>query len=444
MDCTQALTLVNAWVDGELTSPEEQAALDAHLVGCAECRSAAEHLRLQDADLQRAFSPLRAASDSLAQSVIAALEPPRPAPLRRASWLMLLAATAAGYLIAIFTWRPPSDERQVVQLPGNIPVEAPIARLAVATGPVEFQPISQVQWFNCPPATDLASGVAVRTNPGTSCEVSTRDGSKVRLNGDTEVRFPSARQVNLDRGQLWSSVASGDPPFCVQLMDAKVEAEQGKLNLACQPEGTVVTVIEGTARVESETDSATIHAGQSATITGGRVSEVRRVYDTSLVTAWINELLAVKGPDDPEFTARLNDILAQLGQAKLSYLYEEEIRRLGDHCVLPLVRFLESSRSQGDERKRVRAAGIVADVAQPRSIPLLIELLADENPEVRSHAARGLERLTSRDQGRPAAQWSETWASCAPTYRAWQEWWDTNRNRYPGAVELKRPAMKKG
>jgi hypothetical protein len=197
--------------------------------------------------------------------------------------------------------------------------------------------------------------------------------------------------------------------------------------------------------VESGDQTATLEAGQSATIAAGRLSEVERVYDTKLVTAWINELLAAKGPDDPEFNARMNDILAQLGQAKLSHLYEEEIRRLGDSCVLPLVRFLESSRSQGDEKKRVRAAGIVADVAQPRSIPLLIELLADENPEVRYNAARGLERLTKRDQGRPAEQWqTETWASCAPTHRAWLEWWEANRTRYPGAVEPKRPLLKKG
>ncbi len=129
----------------------------------------------------------------------------------------------------------------------------------------------------------------------------------------------------------------------------------------------------------------------------------------------------------------------------MRYLYEEEIRRLGDHCVLPLVRFLESSRSQGDETKRVRAAGIVADVAQPRSIPLLIELLADENPQVRSHAARGLQRLTTRDQGRPPEQWAtDSWASCVPAYQAWQQWWETNRNRYPGAIEPKRPGLKKG
>jgi hypothetical protein len=75
----------------------------------------------------------------------------------------------------------------------------------------------------------------------------------------------------------------------------------------------------------------------------------------------------------------------------------------------------------------------------------LIELLADDNPQVRFHAAQGLERLTARDQGRPPALWkSESWASCAPTHRAWLEWWETNRNHYPGALELKRPALKKG
>ena len=112
--------------------------------------------------------------------------------------------------------------------------------------------------------------------------------------------------------------------------------------------------------------------------------------------------------------------------------------------MLPLVRYLESSRSNGDSAKRIKAAGIVADVAQPRSIPLLIELLADQDPQVRFHAARGLERLTAQDQGRPPAQWkSEPWANCAPTHRAWLDWWETNRHRYPAGPELKQP-LKKG
>lgn len=441
MDCPQALTLANAWIDGESIPAEDHAALEAHLAGCAECRATVDGLRLDDADLRKAFSPLRGRSDDLAQRVIASLDPPQPTVRSRPTWVLLLAATAAGYLIAIFTWNPSPREEPLGQLPAPLP----IARLAVATGPVEYQPPKDLQWYTCPTEKELHSGVALRTEAGSRCEVSTRDGSQVRLSGDTEVQFPGVRQVDLSRGQLWSNVAGGGSPFSVKCPEAKVVADGGTFNFSCQPGRTVVTVVAGSARVESGDQTATIEAGQSATIAEGRVSEVRRVNDTMLTTAWINELLAMKGPDDPEFTTRMNDILAQLGQTKLAYLYEEEIRRLGDHCVLPLVRFLESSRSQGDETKRLRAASIVADVAQPRSIPLLIELLADENPQVRYHAARGLERLTTRDHGRPPEAWqTENWASCAPTYQAWQEWWEANRGRYPGAIELKRPLLKKG
>lgn len=441
MDCQQALTLANAWIDGELAA-DEVAALEVHLAGCAECRATVDALRLDDADLRKAFAPLRNVSDDLAQRVIGSFDPPRPASRTRPTWAQLLAATAAGYLIAIFTWNPAPREQPI----GEMPAPPPIARLAVATGPVEYQPPRQLNWYTCPTQTELASGVALRTEADTRCEVSTRDGSQVRLSGETEVQFPGVRQVDLARGELWSSVAGGESPFSVKVPDAKVLADAGKFNFSCQPGKTVVTVVEGSARVESGEQTATLEAGESTTIEDGRLSEVRRTHSTMLVTAWINELLAMKGPDDPEFTARMNDILAQLGQTKLNHLYEEEIRRLGDHCVLPLVRFLESSRSSGDESKRLQAASIVADVAQPRSIPLLIELLADGNPQVRYHAARGLERLTTRDQGRPAAEWrTDNWASCAPTYQAWQEWWQANRGRYPGAIELpKRTMLKKG
>jgi ferric-dicitrate binding protein FerR (iron transport regulator) len=442
MDCTQALLQLNAWLDGEPTSSAESAALEGHLASCAECRAASEHFRVQDAELHRAFARLRSSSDVVAQRVIRDLEPPKSPTQHRASWLLLLAATAAGYLIAIFTWRPAEKAEPVVESPGR----PAIAHLALATGPVEVLPPREQNWFACPPATEIVSGAALRTETGTRCEVATQDGSRVRLNGDTQVQFPGVRQVSLSQGQLWSHVAGagGENRFCVSLPKAKVLAEAGTLNFLCEPNKTVITVVEGQAEVESDDKTTTVQAGQSATLIEGQISDVRQVRDTSLVTAWINELLAAKGPDDPEFTARMNDILAQLGQAKLAHLYEEEIRRLGDHCVLPLVRFLESSRSQGDAGTRQRAAQIVADVAQPRSIGLLIELLADNDPLVRSSAARGLERLTAIDQGRTAKQWqTDSVATCAPTIEAWQQWWAANRNRYPGAVEMKRP-LKKG
>ncbi len=93
-----------------------------------------------------------------------------------------------------------------------------------------------------------------------------------RRSGSTAIRrsiSPACGNVELARGQLWSSVADGEPPFYVSVPDADVESEQGKLNLSCQQGKTEVTVIDGTARVKTRDDIATIHAGQSATIDAG-------------------------------------------------------------------------------------------------------------------------------------------------------------------------------
>lgn len=112
--------------------------------------------------------------------------------------------------------------------------------------------------------------------------------------------------------------------------------------------------------------------------------------------------------------------------------------------MLPLIRFLESPRSEGDERQRVIAAKIVADMAQPRAIPDLIALLANPHPEVRSYAAEGLFRLTGKDQGRAAPEWRADWLVCEPTHKTWQQWWEANQDRYPGAPRTSLVKRKKG
>src|SRR5207302_11051128 len=111
-------------------------------------------------------------------------------------------------------------------------------------------------------------------------------------------------------------------------------------------------------------------------------------------------ILILKGRNNKELARRIDGLLAQIGATKTSFLSEEEIRALGDHCVLPLTRFLESDRYRGDAGKRHVAANILADLAQPWSIPDLIILLRDNDGEVRYHAARGLARLTQQSFGR--------------------------------------------
>jgi HEAT repeat protein len=153
-----------------------------------------------------------------------------------------------------------------------------------------------------------------------------------------------------------------------------------------------------------------------------------------LTTRWVNEILVMKGRDNPELARRIDDILAQLGQLKGSFMEEQEIRGLGDRCVLPLSRYLQSPRSGGEAQKgkRQMAARILADIAQPWAIPDLIELLENKDPEVRFQAARALERLTSVNMGHRAEEWRRNAPeTMRPTIKAWKEWWRQNQLRCP-------------
>jgi hypothetical protein len=119
-----------------------------------------------------------------------------------------------------------------------------------------------------------------------------------------------------------------------------------------------------------------------------------RGEDLLLATSWVNELLAFEPGREQEFQERIDALLAMLGRTKMAHLYEWEIRSLGDRCALPLLRYVESEGSRGEGGRRRDAARILADVAAPRQLQGLAELLTDSDPAVRTSAARGIERLT--------------------------------------------------
>jgi hypothetical protein len=146
-------------------------------------------------------------------------------------------------------------------------------------------------------------------------------------------------------------------------------------------------------------------------------------------------LLAQGNSEHPELTQRVDQLLANVGAAKLSLLYEDELRRLGDAGVPPLLAYLATTRETPDAAQRAIAARIVADVADSHRIADLIALLTDASADVRYHAARGLERLTGRDQGCTPQSWqSQPWAACESAHQKWLDWWAENRDRYPGTA----------
>ncbi|MFI5377803.1 MAG: FecR domain-containing protein [Tepidisphaerales bacterium] len=446
MNCDEAVNLICRRIDGELDAAQANA-LATHLADCSACRATAEALALGDADLRRAFAPERRRAAELAENTIARRHAEQAGAhrLRIGALLRPLFAAAAGFALAVMLWQP---WRRPAQLPiaigpTTVPVivpaiapQQPVGRLSLATGQVDVLESPSDQWHALVTGGGVPAGAQLRTPPGSCCEVTLSDGSAVRLNSGTVAAINSSRDVELISGQLFSTVQPADRAFAVRDRSngLSLTALGTAFDLLANPRRAVLTVVAGTVRIDGPDGNRTVRTGESLSVADGRFGDPVPIQNMVAATRWIDELLVLKGHDNPELAARVNDLLAQLGDNKMSYLASEDIRRLGDQCVVPLARYIQSDRSRGRDDRRREAARVIADVASTRQIAELINLLGDADSTVRFHAATALARLTDRNMGMPPASWRDAGPPQRSTaLRQWHDWWGRNSARFPGA-----------
>jgi|GEM_PF-1610985 len=487
MECSHAKNLINARLDGEMSADSslltERAELDRHLASCPVCAEQLAAMRELDSELRAGFAGRRAQAtqfaDRMAQrflmresptevpaeatrapSSIAAPAPSSSFDARRlASWLV---AMAAGFLLAVLIFRPWQQETLAVPEPVKSREHDSVARLVVATGDVSIRTSPKGAWtsfsalapFTCP------SGASVRTEPGVRCELQTANGSVVRMNDNSQVTVVSPSKLELDRGQVWCFAPEDKPMVVSSPAPAPAALEPTSWSFGCRSDASLVSSVDGKGQirltaargpveVHSGGSRQNVPPGKTVTLAGGEFAEVPHHEDALLAARWIDSLLVRKSPADPELLARVDSLLAQIGEAKASYLYEQELRALGEHCVLPLLRYVQSPGSADATRQRHKAMRIASDLAPLWAVGELIPLLADRDGDVRFEAAGALRRLTGESQGREPADWRSPWENCTPTFTAWQSWWKANEQRYPTpefakAIGTPAPPIKKG
>lgn len=400
MNCDQFQQTISAYHDSEVTS-EIRAEVELHISQCQACRQIAEELRQLDAQLRKTIRKNSSSKRSVADRVINQLSIQTTLakkPSHSHFWNILM-AMAAGFLLAVIFWKP--WEEQLVHQPITVPV--PVAQLAVATGPVEISNDSQ-NWFQCNPSSFLNVGDRLRTDNSELCEIQTQEKATIRMATDTRVCIVDDDLVQLEQGRLWCSTDLNKTWLGVETPHGSVSF-LGKCDIQQSQSTTEILLIEGEASVKSQHDEKAMTAPQCFRIVDSRVIEAP-LLDPFFATSWINELLVEKGESDPEFDKRVNRLLASIGRAKMTNLYESELRALGPSCAKPIGQFILSCPdSPGETRRRQYAAKILADVAGKRAIPELIQLLNDNNGEVRFHAARCLERLTGQNLGVKPSAW---------------------------------------
>ncbi|HEY2147582.1 MAG TPA: FecR domain-containing protein, partial [Pirellulales bacterium] len=312
--------LINAAIDGEnIAADEEQ--LSGETADDAAAGKLEAAVREQDGLLKAAFAARRDAARALADRAVASLpeaashgSPKRKrgseaislahasgfrayVGSRAVGWLPLLLAAAAGFLLAVVLFRPwerPLPHASDVAASGSTPAEIiPVAHLTVATGPVDVAPPNRLAMFTCPTGGPIQPGADVSTGPQSRCEFSTTDGCDVRLDRSTKVKFDEPRAISLEQGELWSSVSRSKEPFAVKCSQATVTSNDGKFDLTCSPNETLLRVAEWTARVRASGGERTVPAGRQIVVRNGTPSDERAIDNLIFTTRWLHDILSL-------------------------------------------------------------------------------------------------------------------------------------------------------
>ncbi len=415
MDCERAARLVSARLDGQIGSDDELV-LDAHLSECESCRLLTDDLRHQDAELRRAFAARRFAAVAVGGRVL--LDLARHKQRRTAlRWVGMLTSAAAGFAAAVLMYRAP---REAPAIP-----DPPAARLTLSTGAAEVMPPGSDTWHVLTAGTPVAAGSRLRTPPRVLCELVTTDGSSIRLNTDSELLLRGSHELELARGQVWTRVLSSVHAMQLDAPSANVTAAGAELDVRSESNHTTVTVASGVAIARGDGAEQIIHAGERLRVFGGQLAEKITVDDLTGATRWLNDILVLKGRDNPEVAARVDVLMERIAQPWMGYDYEEELRALGAHCVKPLKDYIHKACAPSEREQRLRAMSILADIAKAEpwaATAEVIELLSDADQEVCRLASEALRPLPGpRD---------EACLTCCEDAHRWHLWWQGDESRF--------------
>lgn len=148
------------------------------------------------------------------------------------------------------------------------------------------------------------------TAVGEKLPVTLVDGSEVTLNSETALAINFSdreRRIEMFEGEAWFDVSHDtNRPFVIQTPHGAVKVTGTQFNLRLDRRGTTVSLTEGSVRLNTDANSATLYAGQQANLMNSQVSAPKE-FDQTAVTAWRRDQFVF-------YNAALIDVVDQLNR----------------------------------------------------------------------------------------------------------------------------------
>ncbi len=445
MNCETVARMLNAALDEELNALE-RAEMDLHLSECESCRERWVDLRGLNNILKLALKPpsanlviervmeriasqfdgsVRSASRSQSSSAVRGSVsmpvggPQRPTPLDDTDFAEGQSSSRGGHRIPA----PLVGSRRqalgpmmllvctlaivagvVFQIPEATPA---VAEMTMATGPIDIMRLNAREWTVVDGSSriPLPAHARIRTREKSLCEIRTTSDALVRLNHETELVLHRSEQIELVSGELWCRTPAITG---LEISTERISRQSSRETVFTCPSSSETqwqTTVDQELRCLAVSSSpvelkvnppranCTVQPGESLTFKAGSSPTEAGTSDPLRATSWQLPLLVLRNPQDRELRQRLTQLLANVGQSKISYLYEDQIRQLGPAGTRPLLAFVRSADSLQQPELRYAAMRIIADLAPASSRADLEHLLKDDDSVVRRFSQQALHRL---------------------------------------------------
>lgn len=298
--CTQIESLLQAYVDGELSN-SEKVVVEGHLSECRACSRVFRRQRAESAFLLEVFETHRLEQDltgsimahlpemehasQLEQEVNWRVKHPRTRSAKALTLLPVIAPVVLLVLglVILFSW------------PKQEPAGAKVGMVTYQEGVSLRSNEDSTHRSKVGLRSVIARAERIETTEDALLMITLAGPSSLKLDSDTRVKVEDARSITVETGQVWLDVSQDKRAFRVSTPAGDIMVFGTVFNVRVDKDMMVVTVSEGEVQVENDVAFTVLRTGDQVSVRPGKKPlELNRV-DPAAVMAWARDIQADPG-----------------------------------------------------------------------------------------------------------------------------------------------------
>ena len=138
------------------------------------------------------------------------------------------------------------------------------------------------EWRQVSNRINFQNGITLKTGSEGRIAISTKKGTDVGIDSNTEVHFIDPLKIQLKTGQILISAKESETPFEIDTPNGRIRTNKGTVNIQARDFETIVTAVKGEAILLLEGEEKKLLEGRQHKMTiGGEPVDIGAIINWS-------------------------------------------------------------------------------------------------------------------------------------------------------------------